>query len=278
VSIDSDPLAREAGLTAAVTGSGPDVVLVHGSLGDYRQWQCIADALHTGYRVIALSRRFHWPNPTPAPHAEYSYASHCDDLLRYLHALGRPVHLVGHSWGAGVGLLAALREPSRVRTLVLIEPALPSFLPVERPGLAEETAGRDAKLNEVRSLAAGGRDEEAALVLMDWIQGGAGGFAALPAAVRSGLFENAATTGPTFAHAAPVVTCEDLRGLSVPALVLNGERTRLYYRLIGEHLASCLPAGAHQTIAGAAHMTIVEQPVATAELISSFLARVTPPA
>jgi pimeloyl-ACP methyl ester carboxylesterase len=160
-----------------------------------------------------------------------------------------------------------------VRTLVLIEPALPSLLSAGGPTVDAELASRSEMLATVKTLAATGCDQQAARVLTDWIQGGPGGFDGLLPGVRSGLLDNASTVGPTFAHDAPPVTCDGLRGLLVPALVLNGERTRLYYRLIGEHLASCLPAGAHRTIAGAAHMTIVERPAETAALIASFLER-----
>lgn len=48
----------ESGLALSVRGRGPDVVLVHGSLGDYRQWNAIAERLEPNYRVInAVSRR-----------------------------------------------------------------------------------------------------------------------------------------------------------------------------------------------------------------------------
>ena len=49
----------ESGLALAVRGSGPDVVLVHGSLGDYRQWNAIVERFESNYRVIAVSRRYH---------------------------------------------------------------------------------------------------------------------------------------------------------------------------------------------------------------------------
>lgn len=51
------------GLAVTVRGSGPDVVLIHGALGDYRQWEQIGTVLSSSYRVIAVSRGFHWPNP-----------------------------------------------------------------------------------------------------------------------------------------------------------------------------------------------------------------------
>src|SRR5215208_2858277 len=109
------------GLSANASGTGEDVVLVHGSLGDHRQWTPIVERLQPHYRVLALSRRHHWPDDPPSSDAVYTYESHCDDLLEYLHQNPRPVHLVGHSYGAGIALLAALREPALVGTLTPIE-------------------------------------------------------------------------------------------------------------------------------------------------------------
>jgi pimeloyl-ACP methyl ester carboxylesterase len=244
---------------------------VHGSLGDYRQWDSFAERMQGQFCTIALSRRHHWPNPPAARGVSYTYEVHRDDLLRYLRLLGRRVHLVGHSYGAGVALLAALRDPSHIARLVLIEPAFPSFLPIEWPGLDDEAESRRTMLSQVRTMADAGHDEEASRALMDWLQDGCGGFAGLPALVQSRLLENAATVGPTFAHEPPPVACEDVRESSVPTLVLNGERTRLYFRLIGERLAACLAAGTYAQITGASHMAIVDTPMETADRISAFL-------
>ena len=48
-------------------GSGPPLILVHGSVSDYREGtkQMILLARH--YRVIAYSRRYYWPNPPRGP-------------------------------------------------------------------------------------------------------------------------------------------------------------------------------------------------------------------
>src|ERR1041384_8079268 len=133
-------------------GSGPDVVLVHGALGDQRQWDPIAAALAPRFRTHAVSRRHHWPGPMPAATERYTYELHRDDVLKLIEQLGNSVHLVGHSYGAGVVLLAALKAPERVRSLTLIEPAFGSLLPEAGPGLAAEKATRIAALGNVREL------------------------------------------------------------------------------------------------------------------------------
>jgi pimeloyl-ACP methyl ester carboxylesterase len=260
------------GLTIVDKGHGPGVVLVHGMLGDYRQWTPIADRLK-GYRVLAVSRRYHYPDSPPPRDAVYSYDSHRDDLLEALRAVGEPVHLVGHSYGAGVTLLAALSEPKRIRSLTLIEPALGSVVPATTPGLGSELSSRNAMFDAVRALAAAGEDERAAETLTDWIQGGAGEFGKLPEAVRAGLLQNAATLGPTLSTAAPNVTCDALRQLLRPALVLNGENTRLWYRLIGASTADCIPEAVSAKISASRHMAIVENPEQAAWLLMEFLSK-----
>jgi pimeloyl-ACP methyl ester carboxylesterase len=254
-------------------GDGPDVVLVHGALGDQRQWDPIASALATGFRTHAVSRRHHWPGPMPAAGERYTYELHRDDVIALLDRLPDPVHLVGHSYGAGVVLLAALQAPQRVRSLTLIEPAFGSLLPEAGAGLAAEKTTRAAALSQVRALVDAERHVEAAETFIDWAQGGTGGFARLPDGIRQGLHENARTLGPTMAGSQPDVSPASLRGLRVPTLVVNGEQTRGYYRLIGEVTASGIPGARLVKIPGCAHMTIVEAPSETVALLRGFLTR-----
>jgi pimeloyl-ACP methyl ester carboxylesterase len=252
-------------------GSGPDVVLVHGALGDRRQWDPIAAALAPRFRTHAVSRRHHWPGPMPAAGERYTYELHRDDVLALIDRLGGPVDLVGHSYGAGVVLLAALEAPERVRSLTLIEPAFGSLLPEAGPGLAEEKATRVAALNQVRALVSADKHLEAAEAFIDWVQGGSAGFASLPEGVRQALHDNARTLGPTIAGSQPDVSPARLRGLRMPSLVVIGAHTRGFYRLIGEVTAAGIPGARLAKLANCSHMTIVEAPADTATLLGDFL-------
>jgi esterase len=260
-------------LPTTTQGAGPDVVLVHGALGDRRQWDAVAAALSSTFRTHAVSRRHHWPGPMPASGERYTYELHRDDVLAFTAALPGPVHLVGHSYGAGVVLLAAMQSPERVRSLTLIEPAFGSLLPEAGAGLAAEKTSRVSALARVRALVEAERHDEAAVAFIDWVQGGEGGFARLPEAARSALRENARTLGPTIAGSQPDVSPVSLRGLRVPTLVVNGEQTRGYYRLIGEVTAASIPGAKRAVVSGSGHMTIVEAPAEMATLLQPFLAR-----
>ena len=261
------------GLAVEARGHGADVVLVHGALGDFRQWKPITDSLSRAFHVVALSRRFHWPNLNARDGNAYTFAGHSADLTAFLRTLHRPAHLVGHSWGAGVTLLTALEFPELVRSLTLIEPPYASVVAARTPQFASERASRAAVVSMIAERVSAGALEDASEALIDWVQAGAGGFRRLPREVQDGLLANAPTIGPTFATPPPEVTCEQITGLRVPVLVLRGERTRLWYRLIAEATASCIPGAESAQIADAAHMVIVEQPERTASLIRSFIAR-----
>lgn len=252
------------------TGLGPEVVLVHGSLGDYRQWTPVAAILRDRFRVVAVSRRYHWPRTETPAEAAYTYLAQRDDLLQILRQRKEPVHLVGHSYGAGIVLLAALADPSPLRSLVLIEPAFGSLLAGDTPGLQEELTSRGAMLADVRASGAAGDAATASRRLIDWVQGGEGGFSRLPGWVQAALLDNAPTAAATVSHPPPQVTVEDLRDVRVPALVVAGEGTRPYYRWIARRAASAIAGARFAELGGASHMTIVERPQALATLLASF--------
>ena len=98
------------------------------------------------------------------------------------------------------------------------------------------------------------------------------GFSRLPQTVQDELLANAKTIGPNIIASAPTVTCDELHGLQVPTLVLNGELTRMWYRLIGQATAACVPGAQAATIAAAGHMAIVENPMQTATFLTQFFA------
>lgn len=111
-------------------GTGEPVVFVHGSASDWRTWQHQLGYFSKRYRTITYSRRYHWPNEPIREGIDYSMEEHVRDLQALLHSLrATPAHVVGHSYGAFIGLLLAVREPQLIRTLVLAErPVLTLFV------------------------------------------------------------------------------------------------------------------------------------------------------
>lgn len=76
------------------------------------------------YCVVSFPPRPLWDNP-PEPHALHSWAEMGDDILTALADNDmRPVIGIGHSMGAVATMLAAIKEPSRFRGIVLLDPTI----------------------------------------------------------------------------------------------------------------------------------------------------------
>ena len=123
---------RGAELEFTELGSGEPLVLVHGSVSDLRSWSKVAPELAKQFRTISYSRRYHWPNEPIPRGVDYSMDDQVADLEALLGEVDAgPAHLVGHSYGAYLALLATVRSPRLVRTLVLAEPpVLPLFVSI----------------------------------------------------------------------------------------------------------------------------------------------------
>ncbi len=102
-------------------GSEPAAVFLHGLTGVAEVWGPTIDALgRRRPRCLALDQRGHGQSAKPA--TGYAAGDFVRDLLAAVDALGleRP-HLVGHSMGARVAMVAAARYPLRFRSVAIVD-------------------------------------------------------------------------------------------------------------------------------------------------------------
>jgi pimeloyl-ACP methyl ester carboxylesterase len=97
-------------------------VLVHGDVTAGEAAWSRQRPLAERWRLVVVDRRGFGDAPAPAgdPGRE-DFEVDAADVAALTAAIG-PVHLVGHSYGGVVALLAADREPDAVRSLTVIEP------------------------------------------------------------------------------------------------------------------------------------------------------------
>jgi len=92
------------------------VVLVHGSVSGATATWASQQALGERWALVAVERPGFPPGP-PVDRVDFD-----DDAVLVAEALGDGAHLVGHSYGGVISLLAAGRRPEAVRSLTVIEP------------------------------------------------------------------------------------------------------------------------------------------------------------
>jgi pimeloyl-ACP methyl ester carboxylesterase len=100
-------------------GKGKSVVMVHGSFGWGEDTFGKQRPLSDRYKLLLVDRRGFGKSP---PTKRVDFVSDADDIVEIL---GEGAHLVGHSYGAVVCLVAAARKPRAVKSLTIIEP--PAF-------------------------------------------------------------------------------------------------------------------------------------------------------
>lgn len=100
-------------------GEGEPLVLMHGGLVDARFFNENIGPLAERFHVFTPERRGH--GHTPDVEGPITYDLMARDTIAFLDAVvGEPAHLVGHSDGAFVAMLVAMRRPDLVRDLVMI--------------------------------------------------------------------------------------------------------------------------------------------------------------
>jgi pimeloyl-ACP methyl ester carboxylesterase len=99
-------------------GNGEPLVLLHPGGADSRAFEVNLPGLADRFRVFRPDRRGH--GRTPDVDGPITYEQMAQDTIAFLEqVVGGPAYLVGHSDGAPVALLAALRRPDLVPRLVV---------------------------------------------------------------------------------------------------------------------------------------------------------------
>jgi pimeloyl-ACP methyl ester carboxylesterase len=133
-----------SGVHVTVWGDGEPAVLVHGSFGwgaeTWREQRPLADE----YRLLLVDRRGFGASPADG---RVDFERDAEDVADLL---ADGAHLVGHSYGGVVSLLAAAQRPDAVRSLALIEP--PAF------GVARGNAAVEELIRDIGAAAAATQD------------------------------------------------------------------------------------------------------------------------
>ena len=267
---------------------GPMIIAVHGLGGSAVNWSAIAPLLTKKYRLIAPDLSGH--GLTASAGRGTDVAANTALLRRFMALVAPgPVILLGNSMGGMISLLAASTGPESVRSLILLDPALPlqpvrpdplvtavfavSAVPVLGPLLA-----RHRRLMPVESLVA----STLALCCVDP--------ARVPPDIVARHVEVArrraamAGDGRDFAHAARSVVetagllrgqayRRSLRAIDCPVLLIHGQRDRLVPVAAARAVVRSHPAWTLVELPDIGHVPQLEAPAETAHAMRTWLAK-----
>lgn len=281
---------RGASLAYRERGHGEPVVLVHGSASDMRTWSHQLPALSASYRAVAYSRRYARPNEDIPPGADDPMDAHVEDLLAFMKEIDAfPAHLVGHSWGAFICLLAAIARPEAVRSLVLMEPPVLSLFvsTPPRPGelfktllhrprtaLAIVKFGATAVAPAQKAYRRG--DDGRGFEIFGRGVLGKKAFEQLSPARRKQSWENRATDkAQLLGEGFPPLEDDDVRGVRKPVLLMHGQKSPTIFHLLADRLEDLLPNVERLEVPRASHVVHEDNPRAVNEAVLAFLKRLT---
>ncbi len=246
-------------------GDGDPIVLVHGFGADKESWLLFMWALGRGSRLLVPDLPGHG-GASVVNRGRATARAQSEALLGFLDLCGVDrFHLVGNSMGGGISLRVARDRPERVRSVVLLDATGPKVDPsaldlaLDRgenlliptsPDQAEEMMAMVAEkktwmprsmLHHVvaERAAAAERLQE---IFRGW-QRGVGG------------------------EGVP----EDLERISVPTLVVHGERDQVIDVSTARALAERIPGAELLVLAGVGHIPQVEVPRDTARAVLDFV-------
>jgi pimeloyl-ACP methyl ester carboxylesterase len=130
-----------------VRGTGPMLLISESGDGDAGRSIDLADRLSDEFTIVTYDRRGLSRSIPDDPGRPVTLTDHAEDVHWLLAALtDEPVHMLGISLGAVIGMHLAVRHPGQLRTLIAFEPVAPWLLP------DTERAHHERELADVQDL------------------------------------------------------------------------------------------------------------------------------
>jgi pimeloyl-ACP methyl ester carboxylesterase len=237
-----------------VVGHGPTLLITHGYSAASYMWRKTAEALAGRFQVVTWDIRGHGRSASPGDPALYSRAAATGDMAAILDAVGAErAILMGHSLGGYLSLAFHVEHSERVGALVLIGTG-PGYRNAEsREGWNRQAEAR-ARYFEIRGLAgldspeAHGNEHRSA--------------AGLASAARGILAQQDG------------LVLENLPDIRIPVLIMIGADDTPFLAA-SEYMEKRIPNARRVVLAGAGHMTNLDQPEAFQQALEEFLTGLT---
>ncbi len=245
-----------------ITGSGPDIVFLHGNPVDLRLWDYQVKPFTEKYRVLRYDMRGFGKSGNPR---RQGY-THAEDLKALLHFLDiKETYVAGLSMGGGAAINFAISYPESTRALIAADPSLAGYKWSEEflasmayiPDVVKSRGlegGREETL-KMKIFQDAMKDEANRLLLTDMLNS------------YKGWHWLNRDTGRPFVPPA----IERLNEIKAPALVIIGERDVPDFHNIAAILEEKIPNARKVLMKGIGHIVNMEAPEKFNEIVLKFL-------
>lgn len=251
-----------------VIGEGKPMLFAHGFGCDQHMWRYITHAFEKHYKIVLFDYVGSGKSDLSAYNAEKynDLNGYAQDVLDVIEALDlNEVIFIGHSVSCMIGLLAALKEPSRFNKMIFVGPSARYINDVSYVGGFEK------------------KDIEELLETMEKNYIGWANFLA-PAIMKNPekpelgteLVESFCSTDPIIARRFAEVTFlsdnrKDLAKLKVPSLILQCSDDLIAPLEVGYYLQDQIPASTLKIMKATGHCPHMSAPDETIDLITQYL-------
>ena len=243
-------------------GSGRPLVLVHGISATSARWRAVVSGFAEHFTVYAVNRRGRGKS---GDNNQYSIENEYEDILAVIDSIGRPVNLLGHSYGGTIALEAALLTANVCR-LVLYEPSML---------ICRSVADAPAHIRRLETLLEeGDRDGLVSLFLNRFVRTSSGEIDVMKASPAWPDRLEVAHTIPREMHAQEFQYCFDperFRALTVPTLLLAGDKSDGGLKAGAEVLQGVLPDSRLKCLPGQKHAAMETSPQLFLDEVLGFL-------
>lgn len=254
--------------TWARGGTRP-VLALHCSLAHAGAWSGLAERLD-GVTVTATDQTGHgkaapWDGRSDL-HGEATLAS---IAMAEKLGQGRPIDLMGHSFGGTLALRVALTRPDLVRSLTLVEPVI--FAAAK----SDPAYGlfRARHLDFASLILSGEREAALRMFHADWGTGDA--LEALPERTRAYMLDRIhlieGQNPVLLDDAAGLLRSGGLEAIRVPVLLIDGATSPPIIEAVHSALSRRLPRVERLSVAGAGHMVSITHAAEVAPVVQAHL-------
>lgn len=258
-----------ASLYYELAGSGASIIMLHAGIADCRMWDCEFQAFARSHRALRYDMRG-YGRSLPVD-GEFNLQDDLEALLATLD-IPPPFILMGCSMGGGLAIDFALAHPDRIAKLILVGSG-PAGLELEADWPDELLAQSEA------AFEAGDVERVAELDMRIWFDGAGRSREDVNAEARHKAYVMAKLVtehelkgiGTHVRKEQAQTAAERLHELSMPALIVIGDKDLPYLRQAADYMAANLPAAAKLLIPDAGHLPNLEHPELFLEAVRDFL-------